>query len=186
MKEIGLLQKYISEAVPRMKEVYGYKNNLSVPKIEKVVINVGFGRMSQQGGFEDKILPDILKDIALISGQKPATTKAKKSIAGFKIRQGQVVGAKATLRGKRMYDFLERLIKAALPRVKDFRGIDEKNIDSKGNLNIGLREHIVFPDINMETARVDFGLEISIVSNAKKREEAITLYKLIGIPLKKD
>jgi len=168
-----------------IKKEFGYKNDLEVPRIEKIVINTGIGRISQQANFEDKILPELIKEFSLITGQKPALQKAKKSIAGFKIRSGQIVGLKVTLRRKRMNDFLDRLVKTVFPRVRDFRGINLKSIDAKGNLSIGLKDHMVFPEINQETSKIDFGLEISIVSNAKNREEAIRLYRLIGIPLKK-
>jgi len=170
--------------VKKIKEELGYQNDLEIPKLEKIVVNVGIGRLSQQPNFEDKILPGLIQDISLISGQKPATCKAKKSIAGFKIRAGQIVGLKTTLRGRRMYDFLEKLIKVILPRGRDFRGVSLKSIDAEGNLTMGLKEHTVFPEINPEISKVDFGLEISIVSNAKNREEAIELYRLLGIPLK--
>lgn len=178
-------EKYYKEVIPKIKEVFGYKNNLAVPKIIKIVINTGIGRMSQQPNFQDKILPELIKELSLITGQKPKSTAAKKSIAGFKIRQGQIVGLVAVLRRGRMYDFLDRMIKIVLPRLKDFRGIDLKNVDKKGNLSIGLKEHLVFPEINQETSKFYFGLEITIVSNAKKRDEAIELYRLMGIPLKK-
>ena len=170
--------------VKKIKEELGYQNDLEIPKLEKIVVNVGIGRLSQQPNFEDKILPGLIQDISLISGQKPATCKAKKSIAGFKIRAGQIVGLKTTLRGRRMYDFLEKLIKVILPRGRDFRGVSLKSIDAEGNLTMGLKEHTVFPEINPEISKVDFGLEISFVSNAKNREEAIELYRLLGIPLK--
>ncbi len=180
-----LFEKYKKEAIPKMREKFGYKNDLAVPKIKKIAINTGIGRLSQQAGFEDKILPEIMNDLALITGQKPAKTVAKKSIAGFKTRMGQIIGLKVTLRRKKMYNFLEKLVRATLPRVKDFRGIDVKNVDNNGNLTIGIKEYVVFPEISAEIAKFDFGLEISIVSNAKNREEAIELYRLLGIPLKK-
>lgn len=161
------------------------KQDLRKPKITKIVINVGIGRLSQQPNFEEKTLPEISKDLSLISGQKPAARKAKKSIAGFKLRAGQIVGLKTTLRRHKMHDFLERLVKIVFPRLRDFRGINLESIDGKGNLNIGLKENVVFPEINPETSKIDFGLEISIVSNAKNRDEAIKLYRKIGIPLKK-
>src|SRR3989344_64431 len=179
-----LFEKYKKETIPKMKEKFGYKNDLAVPKINKIAVNTGVGRLSQQAGFEDKILPEIMKDLALITGQKPAKTIAKKSIAGFKTRIGQTIGLKITLRRKKMYNFLEKFIRAVLPRVKDFRGIDIKNVDGKGNLTIGVKEHVVFPEISAEIVKFDFGLEISIVSNAKNREEAIELYRLLGIPFK--
>ncbi len=153
-------------------------------KIIKIVVNTGIGRLSQQSNFEDKILPEAIKEMSLITGQKPAVQKAKKSISGFKLRAGQVIGLKTTLRRQRMNDFLERLIKILFPRLRDFRGIDLKNIDNKGNLNIGLKEHAVFSEINLETSKIDFGLEISIVTNTKNREQAIELYRHLGIPLK--
>lgn len=167
-----------------MKEKFDRKNALEIPKIEKVVVNAGVGRLSQQPNFEEKILPEIIKELSLITGQRPAETQSKQSIAGFKIREGQIVGLKITLRGKRMNDFIQRIIKAVLPRIRDFRGIILKNIDSRGNLNIGLRDQMVFPEINPEESKVDFGLQISIVCNAQKREEAIELYKSLGFPLK--
>ena len=180
-----LFEKYKKETIPKMKEKFGYKNDLAVPKINKIAVNTGVGRLSQQAGFEDKILPEIMKDLALITGQKPVKTTAKKSIAGFKTRIGQTIGLKVTLRRKKMYDFLEKFIRAVLPRVKDFRGIDVKNVDKEGNLTIGVKEHVVFPEISAEISKFDFGLEISIVSNVKNREESLELYRLLGIPLKK-
>ena len=180
----AIAKKYKEEIISKMKEKFGYKNSLAVPKLQKVVLSVGVGRLSQQSNF-DKILPEIISDISLITGQKPATTSAKKSIAGFKVREGQTVGLKVTLRRNKMKDFFEKMINIVFPRVKDFRGIDIKNVDRNGNLTIGIKEHVVFPEINFETLKVDFGVEVSIVSNAKTREEAIELYKLLRIPFKK-
>jgi len=185
MENVNLKEKYQKEIIPQMRKIFSYRNNLMVPRLEKVIINAGVGRLSQQVSFHDKILPEIISAISIMTGQKPQITRAKKSIASFKIRAGQTVGLKVTLRGARMYDFLDRLVKIVLPRVRDFRGINLKNIDQSGNLSIGLKEHLVFPEISSETSRVDFGLQIVIVSNAKKREEAVELYKLIGIPFKK-
>ncbi|MEK7634300.1 MAG: 50S ribosomal protein L5 [Patescibacteria group bacterium] len=180
----AIAKKYKEEIISKMKEKFGYKNSLAVPRLQKVVLSVGVGRLSQQSNF-DKILPEIISDISLITGQKPATTSAKKSIAGFKVREGQTVGLKVTLRRNKMKDFFEKMINIVFPRVKDFRGIDIKNVDRNGNLTIGIKEHVVFPEINFETLKVDFGVEVSIVSNAKTREEAIELYKLLGIPFKR-
>lgn len=185
MKQINLKEKYNQEVILKMKEKFNYKNDLAVPRLKKIVINVSAGRLSQQASFEDKILPEIIKNLVIIFGQKPITTVAKKSIAGFKTREGQIVGLKITLRRRRMYDFLERLVRIVLPRVKDFKGIELKNIDQSGNLNIGIREQAVFPEIISEMLKVDFGLEISIVNNAKSRDEAIELYRQLGLPLKK-
>lgn len=126
MKDLKLKEKYNKEVVVKMKEKFGYKNDLAVPKLEKVVINLGVGRMSQQQNFSDKILPELIKELASITGQKPKNAPAKKSIAGFKIRQGQIVGLVMTLRGGQMYDFMDKLIKIVFPRVRDFRGVDLK------------------------------------------------------------
>lgn len=168
----------------KLKEAFGYKNDLEVPRVEKIVVNVGVGRLSQQPNFEDKILPELIKNFSLITGQKPALCKAKKSIAGFKIRTGQIVGLKTTLRRKRMSDFFEKLIKIIFPRIRDFKGISLENIDNQGNMSVGLKENTVFPEINPEISKVDFGMEISIVIKAKNKEEAIKLYRILGIPLK--
>lgn len=153
-------------------------------RVVKVVMNVGVGRLSQQPHFEEKLLPEVMRKVSLIAGQKPAVTRAKKSIAGFKTRGGQVVGVRVTLRHRRMEDFLEKLIRATFPRVRDFRGIPPTNIDKSGNMTIGFRDHTVFPEINAELSKVDFGVEVSIVSNAKNRGEAIALYHRIGMPLR--
>ncbi|MDI6717517.1 MAG: 50S ribosomal protein L5 [Patescibacteria group bacterium] len=185
MKTITLKEKYNKEIIPQMKKEFGFKNNLAVPKLEKIVLNVGAGRMSQQPNFQDKLLPELEKEIALISGQKPKLTMSKKSISGFKVRQGQIIGLKTTIRGNRMYDFLDKIIKIVFPRVKDFKGIDLKNIDKTGNLSVGFKENMVFSEINPESSKVDFGLEITIVVNTVNRNEAIELYRLLGMPLKK-
>lgn len=169
----------------KIKEMTGYKNDLEIPAIKKIVVSVGAGRLSQQPNFEEKILPELIKDLSSITGQKPAVCKAKKSIAGFKIRAGQIIGLKTILRRERMFNFFEKLNKIVFPRVRDFQGINLKNLDKKGNLSIGLKENTVFPEINPESSKVDFGLEISIVINAKTKEEAIKLYRLLGVPLKK-
>lgn len=185
MEKKILIETYQKEIISKLMEKFGYKNKLMAPKIEKVVINIGLGRLSQQANFEDKILPEIMSELASITGQKPVPTKAKKSIASFKTRIGQIIGLKVTLRGRRMFDFIERLVKIVLPRVRDFRGIDLKNIDKNGNLTVGIKEQVVFPEINQETSKINFGLESTIVARAKNKEEAIELFRLIGIPLKK-
>lgn len=185
MKDLKFKEKYNKVIVPAMKEKFGYKNIFSIPKIDKVVINVGVGRMSQQQNFNDKIFPEIMKDLAAITGQKAKTAVAKKSIAGFKIREGQIVGLVTTLRSKMMADFIDRLVKIVFPRVRDFRGIDLKNIDKNGNLTIGFKENVVFPEIVTDKARFEFGLEVTFVPSVRDREQAVELYKLIGIPFKK-
>lgn len=185
MKKENITNKY-SEMADKLKNSLKLKNTMQAPKLDKVVLNIGLGRKSQQGNFEDKLLPEIIKDLSAITGQAPIVTKAKKSISGFKVREGQIIGLKVTLRKQRMYDFLERLNNIVFPRLRDFKGIPLKSVDSNGNLSIGLKEQVVFPEINSETINVDFGMEISIVSNAKKRDDAIALYKEIGIPFKKN
>src|SRR3989344_6589023 len=155
-------------------------NTMALPKPEKVVINIGLGRALK----DEKFLEIALRDIALITGQKPKTTLAKKSIANFKTRQGQVIGAMVTLRGGRMYDFISRLINIALPRTRDFRGLSAKSIDKNGNLTIGIKEHIVFPEISGEEIKNIFGFEVTIAVKAKSREEAVILYKAMGFPIK--
>lgn len=174
-----LQEKYKKEVIPAMQAKFGYKNIMSVPKIEKVVINAGVGRIRDEKQHED-----IRKYLALISGQKPAPRPAKKAIASFKTRQGLVIGYQVTLRGRRMYDFLSRLINIAFPRTRDFRGIDPKSFDLQGNLTIGVKEHIVFPELVGEDYRFLFGFEITVATDAKKREEGIELLKLMGFPIK--
>lgn len=156
-----------------------YKN------LEKIVVNIGVGRLSGQPNFVDKILPDLMQAIGTITGQKPVICLSKKSIAGFKLRMGTVVGLKTTLRGKRMKDFLDKIINIVLPRVRDFRGIDPKSIDAAGNLTIGFKEQLAFPEITADAAKINFGLEVTIVPKVKNREKAVALYKSLGIPLKK-
>lgn len=184
---IKLKDKYLKEVIPKMMEKFGYKNRMAVSRLEKVVINTGFGRLisGKTSDEQKKIQESILNDLALISGQKPVLTKAKKSIAGFKIREGMPIGAKNSLRGKKMYDFLERLINIALPRTRDFGGIDLKSFDSKGNLTVAVKEHIVFPEISTEKTKFIFGFEVTITTTAENKEEGIELLKLLGFPLKK-
>jgi len=178
---MSLQEKYKKEVIPEMKKIFGYKNNLAVPRIEKATVNVGIGKFNQ----DEKAVEEIVSDLALITGQKPVFTKAKKAIAGFKIRQGLKVGLKVTLRGQRMYDFIERLIFLALPRSRDFRGIDQKSVDQNGNLSIGIKEIIIFPEISHENIRNIFGLEVTITTTAKTQKEGMTLFRLLGFPIKK-
>lgn len=154
-------------------------------KIEKAVVNSGIGRLSQQAGFEDKILPAIEAEFAAIVGQRGAVKAARISIAGFKIREGNIVGIMATLRGKRMESFLKKVINIVLPRVRDFRGLDSGAVDQNGNLTIGLKEHLVFPELSLETSKVNFGLQITVVPKIQKRSGAMELYKEMGVPFKK-
>lgn len=178
--------KYKSEVTKKMMEQFGYRNTLQAPRISKVVINAGIGRlMVHTPQAEEKVLPTLVSDLALISSQKPAVTRARKSISSFKTRQGQVVGLKVTLRGARMYDFLDRLIHIAIPRIRDFRGISATSFDERGNLTIGIREYTVFPEVSVENVRAIIPIEVTIVTTAKKAEEAKALLKLLGFPIEK-
>ncbi len=152
--------------------------------LEKIVVNAGIGRMSQQPHFEEKALIQVSKDIAAITGQKPETRGARKSIAGFKIREGQIVGLRVTLRRERMVDFFERLIRIVLPRVRDFGGLDIRTVDKNGNLHIGIKEQFVFPEINPEHSPLLFSLGITLVPRGRNREEALRSYHKFGVPLK--
>lgn len=181
MKSI-LKEKYEKEVAPKFREKFGVKNVMAVPKITKVVINSGIGKYLK----EKDAVDEIVENLTSISGQKPIRTKAKQSISGFKTRQGQEVGVAVTLRGLRMWHFLERLVYSAFPRVRDFQGIDEKNFDSQGNFNIPMKEQIVFPEISAENVKNIFSFQITIVNTAKSREEGIELFRLLGFPIKED
>jgi len=181
-----LREKYIKEVVPALQEKFGYKNKMAVPKITKVVVNTGFGKLIAGKSSEEqkKIYEAIIENLALITGQKPVLKRAKKSISAFKVREGMPLGAVVILRKKRMYDFLERLIHIALPRTRDFRGIEPKSIDEKGNLTYGVKEQIIFPEILPEKVKNIFGLEITIATTAKNRERGLELLRLMGFPIK--
>lgn len=174
-----LQEKYKSEVLPRMMAEFKYKNPMAVPKIEKVVVNVGVGRIR-----DEKVHDTIQKSLALIVGQKMAPRPAKTAISAFKTRRGLIIGYSATLHGKRMYDFLERLIHVALPRTRDFQGIAEKSFDGKGNLTLGIKEHIVFPEMIGEDVRSIFGFEATVVTTARSRKEGLSLLKHLGFPIK--
>ena len=182
---IYIKEKYIKEVIPEMMKKFGYKNKMAVPKIEKVVLNTGFGKIisGKTSNEKKKIQEAILDDLTLIAGQRAILTKAKKSIAGFKIRQGMQIGATVTLRGKKMFDFLDRFIHIILPRTRDFQGIESKSIDKTGNLTIAAKEHIVFPEIMPEKVKFIFGLEVTVVTTAKSREEGLELLRLLGFPI---
>ncbi len=176
-----LKEIYKKEIIPKMKEIFGYKNDLAVPKIEKVTLNIGIGKILEKN---PKILEEAKNTILKITGQIPIETKAKKSIAGFKVKKGKIVGLKVTLRGKKMYDFIDKLINIAFPKTRDFRGIPLSSFDKKGNLSLGFREQLVFPEINPQDVQIIHGLEVTIITTAKKREEGIELLKLFGFPLR--
>ncbi len=154
--------------------------------LHKIAVNVGVGRMATSNAhFDEKVLPEIVAEFKAVTGQQPALRHAAKSIAGFKLRQGTVVGMNATLRGKRMTDFIERLNAVVFPRVRDFRGIPVKNIDANGNLTVGIREHTAFPEIVPENSKVDFGMEVTFVLKVQGKEKALDIYHALGIPLQK-
>lgn len=176
-----LLQKYRKEAVPALQEEFGIKNVMAVPKVKKVVVNIGIGKMVK----DEKAVEKIVNDLGKLTGQKPVYRKAKKSIASFKIREGMNIGLLVTLRGKRMYDFMDRLISIALPGSKDFRGIDIGNFDNNGNLNLGLKESSIFPEITYETLKDIFGLEVTVTTTAGDRQKGIALLRHLGFPIKK-
>ena len=175
-------EKYIKKVIPALKEKFGYKNDLAVPKLIKVVVNTGFNPAVK----DEKTQKDIANDLAAITGQKTVNCRSKISEAGFKIRKGMIIGLKTTLRGQKMYDFLDKIVNIALPRCRDFRGLPKKSIDNKGNLNIGIKEHIVFPEISAEKSANIFGFEIAIASTAKTKKEGLELFKLLGFPIKID
>lgn len=181
MSSPRLKEKYIKEIIPEMKKEFGYKNNMAVPKITKVVVNVGLGKFLRDGSKDD--LKRITKDFTDIAGQKPVITKAKKAIAGFKIREGMPVGLMVTLRGARMYEFIDRLVSVALPQIRDFRGLSEKAFDRNGNFSIGVKEHIIFSEVNKDDIKHILGMEINIVTTAKTDKEASKLLKKIGFPI---
>ncbi|MBI2888363.1 MAG: 50S ribosomal protein L5 [Candidatus Liptonbacteria bacterium] len=170
-----------------MKQHYQTKGNVEVgTAIEKIVVDAGVGRLSAQPQFEEKILPQLMKDMALITGQKPEIRRARKSVAGFKVREGQIVGLRVTLRRARMVDFFKKFISIVLPRVRDFHGINPHAIDERGVLNIGVREHVVFPDINPEASPLSFSLGMNIVPRRRVREHAEAMYRELGMPFIKE
>lgn len=178
---MNIKERYNKIAVPEMRKKFGYKNDLAVPRIIKVVVSTGFGFKKD----DKEKMANIEKSFSLIAGQKPKVNKAKKSIASFKLRQGMPIGYSATLRHTRMHDFLDKLVNVAIPRVRDFRGLSPDLIDEAGNLTIGFKEHIVFSEAANEDIRSSFGLGVTVVTNVKKREEALDLFKFIGFPFKK-
>ncbi len=175
-------QRYESDVVPTLRKEFGYKNVMAVPKVVKVVVNMGLGEGTQNA----KIVDTGAEEIGKISGQKAAVTRAKKSIAQFKVRKGMPIGAMVTLRGERMYEFLDRLISIALPRVRDFRGISGKGFDGRGNYTLGLKDQLMFPEIDYLKVDKARGLNISVVTTAKTDEEARRLLQLIGMPFRQN
>ncbi|MGH9846904.1 MAG: 50S ribosomal protein L5 [Blastocatellia bacterium] len=175
-----LKEKYAKEIAPVLKKEFSYSNPMSIPKLEKIVINVGLGEAIANA----KVLDIAVNDLATIAGQKPVVTKAKKSIAAFKLREGMSIGAVVTLRGDRMYEFLDRFMNIALPRVRDFRGVSPKSFDGRGNYTIGLRDQLIFPEIDFGKIDKARGMNVCIVTTAKTDEEARSLLRHLGMPFR--
>ena len=173
--------KYQNDVAKAMMEKFGYSNVMQIPKVEKVVINMGLG----DGKDNPKVLKIAVDELATIAGQAPIVTKAKKSVANFKVREGMNVGAKVTLRGQRMYEFLDRFITIALPRVRDFRGVNPNSFDGRGNYTVGIKEQLIFPEINIDKVETVRGMDITFVTTAKTDEEARELLRLMGMPFSK-
>jgi len=178
-----LKKKYLDEIIPALQTEFGYKNIMQVPRIEKVVLNMGVGAAGQTGG-DAKQLDGAVSDLSTITGQKPAVTRAKKSIANFRLREGARIGAKVTLRGARMYEFLDRLLNIALPRVRDFSGINPNSFDGRGNFAMGLKEQLTFPEIVYDRVDKVRGMDIIIVTTANTDAEARSLLKAVGVPFR--
>ena len=171
---------YRQEVIKKLTEQFGYKTVMQVPRIEKITLNMGVG----EAVADKKVLENAVKDMTAISGQKPLITKVRKSVAGFKIREGYPIGCKVTLRGERMWDFLERLICIAMPRIRDFRGVSSKSFDGRGNYSMGVREQIIFPEINIDSITKILGMNITFVTSAPTDEEGYALLKEFGLPFK--
>ncbi len=175
-----LQEHYRGTVVPHLKERFEIDNPHDVPKVEKVVVNVGIGEASR----DHKLLESVVEEVATITGQKPIVTRARKSISNFNLREGQPVGVKATLRGPRMYEFLDRLISAAIPRIRDFRGLPQRSFDGRGNYTIGIKEQIIFPEIDIEGVKEVHGMDITVVTNTDKDDEAFALLRQMGFPFR--
>ena len=177
-----LKETYLSEIAPAMQKKFGYKNVMEIPKLDKIVVNMAVGEAKDNS----KILESAAKDMEIITGQKPVMTKAKKSIANFKIREGMMIGCKVTLRGEKMYDFADRLINLALPRVRDFRGVNANSFDGRGNYALGIKEQLIFPEIEYDKVDKIRGMDIIFVTTAKTDEEARELLTLFNMPFSKN
>jgi len=175
-------ERYQKEAVPALTKAFQYKNSMQVPRIDKIVLNIGLGEAMDN----PKALESAMSDMATISGQKPVMTKARKSIANFKLREGRIIGTKVTLRGDKMWAFLDRLVNVALPRVRDFRGVSPEAFDGRGNYTLGLRDQLIFPEIEYDKIDKLRGMEVTIVTTAKTDDHARLLLQLLGMPFKKE
>src|SRR5450432_2314963 len=181
MTEARLRQHYIKNVVPALVKEFGYKNVMAVPKIDKVAVNVGLGEATQNG----KLMDGAVNELTQIAGQRPVITKAKKSIAAFKLREGMAIGTMVTLRGDRMYEFLDRLMNVALARVRDFRGVSSKSFDGRGNYTLGLKDQLIFPEIDYSKVEKTKGMNISITTSAKTDAEGLALLRHMGMPFSK-
>jgi len=179
--EPRLKEKYAKEIVPKMLKEHKFKNVMEVPRIEKICVNVGVGSATQN----IKELESANQELAMITGQKPIITKARKSVAGFKLRKGNPIGCMVTLRGKRMYEFLDRLLNIAIPRIRDFRGLSKKSFDGHGNYTIGIKEQLIFPEVNYDSILSVKGMNITIATSAKSDKEALALLEKFGFPFRK-
>lgn len=177
----GMKEKYINDVAPALMKKYEYSSVMEIPKINKIIINMGVGEAKDNS----KTLEGAVNDLTIVTGQKPVITKAKKSVANFKLREGMKIGCKVTLRGQRMYDFLNRLFNIALPRVRDFRGISPNAFDGRGNYNLGIKEQLIFPEIEYDKVDMIRGMDVNIVTTAKTDEEAKELLTLMGAPFRK-
>lgn len=177
-----LLDQYKEKVVPELMSQFGYTNVMAVPRLTKIVVNMGVGEASDN----KKRLEDVVRDLATITGQKPLTTRAKKSVSAFKLRQGMDIGCKVTLRGKRMYEFMDRLISLAMPRIRDFRGFNPKSFDGRGNYSMGLTEQTVFPEINIDKVEFTQGMDITFVISGGNDDASRELLRLLGFPFRRD
>jgi len=175
---IRLLEHYRTKVIPELQKQFGYKNVMMVPKLEKICLNVGVGAAVA----DPKLIESTVKEIEAIAGQKPAVVKAKKSVSNFKLREGMNIGVRVTLRNARMYEFLDRLVNVSIPRIRDFRGLPDKSFDGRGNYSLGIKEQIIFPEINVDNVSKIGGLDITFVTSAKTDEEAYSLLKNFGLP----
>ena len=177
---VRLQEHYKQKVVPAMMKTFSYRNEMQVPHLEAIVVNVGMGKATQNG----KLLDSAVEELGIISGQRPVVTKARKAIANFKLRKGLAIGTKVTLRGRRMYEFMDRLLTMALPRIRDFKGISPKSFDGRGNYTLGLKEQLIFPEIQYDSVQSIHGMDITIVTSANTNEEGKALLKELGVPFR--
>ncbi len=176
---------YMREVIPALIEKFSYGNAMQVPKLEKIVVNMGLGRLSEAGR-QTKVIDNAASELADITGQRPVITKARRSVAGFKLREGLPIGCMVTLRGEMMYEFFDRLVNLALPRVRDFRGLSPRSFDGSGNYTLGIREHLVFPEIDYSKVQHNKGMNVSLITTSKTDAEAIELLSRLGVPFAKN